>query len=116
MSTGLVAFLRARLDEDEQVARAALELAKPDERARTKWNTMPHGRAAELGIYPEAMLHAALHGPVRVLSEVEAKRRIITDYENYDREAPELDVPESVISLLALPYSDHRDYRNEWRP
>ncbi|MDX3068734.1 DUF6221 family protein [Streptomyces sp. ND04-05B] len=52
----------------------------------------------------------------RVLREIEAKRRIIGAFENYDREAPELDVPESVVRLLALPYADRPGYREEWRP
>lgn len=54
--------------------------------------------------------------PARVLREIDAKRRIVAAYESYDREAPELDVPESVLRLLALPYTDREGYRAEWAP
>lgn len=126
MSADLVQFLRARLDEDEGVAQSALELAPPGSSARTKWNTMPHGRrTSEFGIHPEAMLHSAMHGPVRVLAEVEAKRRIIAAHER--RPMPKGEGadcahcwgavwPCPTLRLLALPYADHRDYRQEWRP
>jgi hypothetical protein len=51
--------------------------------------------------------------PDRLLREVEAKRRIVgwadspalPDYEtNY------------VLTSLALPYSDHEEFKEEWRP
>lgn len=83
----LITWLRAQLDEDERIARAAAQ----------------HGatwRAGEPGIYPsntathpgpiitgtwgdlddDYAQHIARHDPARVLAEVEAKRQIIDAY------------------------------------
>lgn len=103
MSDDLVAFLRARLDEDEQVARAATS-------GRWRWDldggayeddplgtaTQEWGsRGPDLMSGDEPVIgatgydasnvivkradanHIARHDPARVLAEVEAKRRII---------------------------------------
>jgi hypothetical protein len=66
--------------------------------------------------------HIARHDPARVLAEVEAKRRVITAEQ--DRVLEEGPLPErmrgeietDVLRLLTLPYADHPDYREEWRP
>jgi len=122
--TDLVRFLRAQLDEDESVARAAAGRLSGDD----EW------------------VHIARWDPARVLREVEAKRRIVdghryeisseTAYDDYD------DVSDSyrrvvhhtvtcaicgwasddrtsgcmTLRLLALAHADHPDYRLEWRP
>ncbi|MFB6626495.1 MULTISPECIES: DUF6221 family protein [unclassified Streptomyces] len=137
----LMAFIRARLDEDEQTARAAAEpesWMELDREPRPSWYVQywadpdvaaviadPESSAYPVVTTAEGMseddadrraAHIARHDPARVLAEVEAKRRILSAYENYDNDAPELDVPESVLRLLALPYADHPDYRKEWRP
>lgn len=138
----LVRFLRDRLDEDERTARAATpgpwwhnpgkqwlegeaferyDLSKGEEFVGYGGPHPFTGAVASTGPadHMQSMkdaAHIARHDPARVLAEVEAKRRILTAYENYDREAPELDVPDSVIRLLALPYAGHPDYRKEWRP
>lgn len=134
----LVAFLRARLDAEAGVARAALELAPPNLLARTKWNTLPRGRrATELGIAPEAQLHASMHGPVRVLADIEAKRALLTAVVSAKRDrdhwhaCPPNDPEERakviagigarwsawqfVLGQLAKPYGDHPGFREEWR-
>ncbi|MYW33616.1 hypothetical protein GT040_31215 [Streptomyces sp. SID2119] len=69
MTAALVAFLRARLEDDERVARACagdgawavedLEFYAPD-------------------LSDEVRAHAALHDPARTLREVEAKRQLLT--------------------------------------
>jgi hypothetical protein len=68
------------------------------------------------------------HKPVRVLREVEAKRRTVARYEeavagthdasrtNAATWRPIVTVLEPVLRDLALPYADHPDYREEWRP
>lgn len=92
MTADLVAFLRARLDEDEQTARAA---------ASGPWIRHEHvagvhvDDAAEGRIYRTAVadcrrvrdgygvpnaLHIVRHQPARVLAEVEAKRQIVDAY------------------------------------
>lgn len=89
--------------------------------------------------------HHARHDPARVLAEVDAKRRIMDLHcpvdpfdgseepgwlecaacgPNNDDEpiiaAPGAGEPEwhpcTTLRLLALPYADHADYREEWRP
>lgn len=52
----------------------------------------------------------------RVLAECEAKRRIVA-WELQVAERAHLQPEQRVIlQLLALPYADHPDYRQEWRP
>jgi hypothetical protein len=62
--------------------------------------------------------------PVWVLAECEAKRRIVEvhasggawcDHCNADRPGDAADSCPT-IQLLALPYADHPDYQQEWRP
>jgi hypothetical protein len=68
--------------------------------------------------------HIARHDPDRVLREVEAKRRIIESRPGIGAPGHMLDVVhdevqrqrEHVLRLLALPYADHEDYREEWKP
>jgi hypothetical protein len=154
----LVQWLRAQLDEDERIARAASGGTVVGESG--SWKPTPGGDeweasrtdcdedellvalrpglprppqvmsglwGAVVSFRPEfedpgvssplpQFQHAARHDPARVLREVDAKRRILDAYENYDREAPELDVPDSVVRLLALPYADRPGYRDDWRP
>lgn len=105
MTLNLAEFLRARLDEDEQVARRASEYAEAewllDEDTETVlwWPPEPHiaekerekglpvvsdqwrGQTIESGgsrIAP----HIARHDPARVLAEVDAKRKLVTAYES----------------------------------
>lgn len=98
----LVAFLTARLDEDEAYAN------EPGD-----WNEYNPGDPAD---------------PARVLREVEAKRRIIERAEFVDNHGPAighvraLDMTMAassalgdVLQMLALPYADHPDYREAWR-
>lgn len=122
----LVQFLRARLDEHEQAARAA-NVKQGDPR----W-TVTDGDAVAG--------HIARWDPARVLADVEAKRRIVDRYADAERAASEVrDIGwtprledrgkvelagynATAIALrgaaecLALPHSDHPDYREEWRP
>ncbi|WP_367134490.1 MULTISPECIES: DUF6221 family protein [Streptomyces] len=92
MTAALVTFLHARLNDDEQVARAAkpgpwirhdhvagvhADDATPDR---------PHGSAvADCRRVPDGhgvpnALHIVRHQPARVLADVAAKRRIVDDY------------------------------------
>ncbi|MFI9200191.1 DUF6221 family protein [Streptomyces sp. NPDC053048] len=132
MSVDLEAFLRARFDEDERVASAATPgpwRYNPDK----VWN-LPGQHFGEEFVAagtvdkpicvagtgpaddPKSMAdaaHIAQHDPARVLAEVEAKRRLIEDtWGGPDHE----DMWLHHMRLLALPYVDHPDYREEWRP
>jgi hypothetical protein len=56
------------------------------------------------------------YGSARVLAEVEAKRELINELTlNEPRPDDEVKV-ERMLELLALPYADHPDWREEWRP
>ena len=104
----LIEFLRARLDEDERVARAATpgpwrhnpgkqwlgpdafeayDLAKGEEFVGHGGPSPFTGCVAATGpaSHPQSMAdarHIALHDPARVLREVEAKRRILDMWES----------------------------------
>lgn len=124
----LVEFLRARLDDDEAVARDA----SSGEWRREGINSVvdADGRLVIYGDGPapttDQAEHIARHDPARVLAEVETKRLIVEEY----RQAEELALRdhneaglnawagalERVVLLLALPYAHHPDYNSEWRP
>jgi hypothetical protein len=83
--TSIVDFLRARLDDDEQVAQAA---------GGDRWALQGHpsetiavyDSARDPVVYDEGYPtdeqaeHIARHDPARVLAEVDAKRRILDEY------------------------------------
>jgi hypothetical protein len=143
VSDDLIAFLRARLDEDEQVA---LAVPVTEWREGSSWladlcDPLPSQRRA-YGIPAEVTLvtetdaaHIARWDPARVLAEVEAKRRILDIALAYEAtidgewgcchsadqiaagRCPETNPDEiSAIRVLAAPFADHPDYRAEWRP
>lgn len=139
--TDVVEFIRARLDEDEQAARAA---------PGPQWNggdgdlgvvdgqDLVWGNHTEGYIDAEASAHIARHDPARVLREVEAKRALLAEHSprmvlvmNGDGTGGHLlhcgrcspsdpnhrqRHPCASLRLLAVPYADHSDYREEWRP
>lgn len=114
----LVEFLRARLDEDEQLA---LNVGP----AKLGWGTYLHPDGSMAYTSPVASVEAddaewvtdgkltwpdavtVVFDPARVLREVEAKREMLT----WDL-APSL--ANDLYETLALPYSDHPDYCKEW--
>lgn len=137
MSEELVAFLRARLDEDQAAVEvvlgvnvvAALRQGKPAPR----WIPSPEGDA---GIWdtngtPRVKFawarerdHIIRHDPARVLDEVDAKRRILRAHEKWCEGRCEAKFPEGgfdaahywSIKSLAAAYSAHPDYEETWRP
>jgi hypothetical protein len=124
----LVAFLTACIDEDEAAANVATAPGFSPEWAVHSKPPLQQIRASGLPVASGAdsvLPHIARHDPDRVKREVEAKRRIIAEMEGFSAEA-EGDEPDQrgairstalhVVKLLALPYADHADYREEWRP
>lgn len=129
----LVAFLLARLDEREKVARAASGVHwkrgapndaadwDPDEKPwRDDYNGIseadpPH----ETVVYDEGrpndgqLDHIALNDPARVLADVEAKRRIV---ENPPVSPDAIAEWEDTVKILAEVDADHPDYDEAWRP
>ena len=93
----LTSFLLDRIAEDEANAGSKHDLAYHD-----------HGDCG------------GCEYPARVLAECEAKRRIVEQARNYSPELEHGDNGEwafdTVLLALALPYADHPDYREEWRP
>ncbi|MFI2081459.1 DUF6221 family protein [Streptomyces rubiginosohelvolus] len=124
MTDALLAFLKARLDDDERVARACagdgtwtvedLEVYAPD-------------------LSDDVRTQAARHDPARTLREVEAKRRLLDEhqdvndgscgtcvdgkwgYPTHGGSSPQ-SYPCRTLRLLALPYSNHHEYEEAWRP
>jgi hypothetical protein len=136
MTDDLVAFLRARLDEDEQTARAASagpwrvnsETYAEKISDATGTDIVAGGRwGGEASVFEstEDALHIARHDPARVLADVYVKRCIIDQFtmielpaeSNGDTAAVGAYVKMTgVLRLLALPWREHPDYRSEWAP
>ncbi|MEW2250410.1 DUF6221 family protein [Streptomyces sp. NPDC006975] len=116
----LILFLRARLDEDERYAHSAKGLIGVEnpwwtwDALKNRFPSLSRGDAQ----------HIERHGPMRVLREIDAKRRLLAIHRPY---VPEPDMAClgcaggimftscPVVRLLALPYADHPNYREEWR-
>ncbi|MFE6716823.1 DUF6221 family protein [Streptomyces albidoflavus] len=140
MTADLIAFLQARLEHDEAVAREATPgpwrnaptarhhdtvSGRPEEAVfgydsfRVATTGEPAGRRALVNAE-----HIARHDPARVLAEVEAKRRIVRAHAKWCEGRCEAKYPEGgfdaahywSIKSLAATYADHPDYREEWRP
>lgn len=117
----LIAFLRARLDEDAHDAEAAGD----------SWYGYDPEQQIAFVSAADAR-HIARHSPARVLAEVDAKRRIMECHEPWTagngdiicgrcgREhidgRPGSHFPCQTLRLLALPDAGHPDYREVWRP
>lgn len=63
--------------------------------------------------------------PHRWLAECETKRRILDEHDDYGSDQcprcrgiknRRLAAPCNTLRFLALPYANHPDYRDEWRP
>jgi hypothetical protein len=128
----LLAFLRARFDDDERPARAATAgpwRHNPDKHWRkpgTSWfeEAVFSGAPGENAVCvagtgetddPQSMADAAFiahHDPARVLAEVEAKRRTVEEYATH----PDEPWPLFPLYNMASAYAQHPDYREEWKP
>jgi len=120
-------FLLARIAEDEAVAKRVGNAKMYRDDLGRGWIEGPLGHVAitdgrrDIPVAEAALLdHLGHNMPGRVLAECEAKRRIVElswhhlgedDYGWGMEEAKR-----QVLVLLALPYADHPDYREEWRP
>jgi hypothetical protein len=117
MSEDLVAFLNARLDEDEARALKAREDWDADH-VRYEWEDLPD----------EVFAHARTHDPERVLREVEAKRAIIAEHGRSRRDisrcrvctaiagtgATRFRAPCPTLLALAAVWRAHPDYGHTW--
>ncbi|MCP2265518.1 DUF6221 family protein [Promicromonospora thailandica] len=117
-------FLRARLDEDEVIARMADSAA-----------SIPgagNGAPTSAAFLAQQQRHIVRWSPARVLVDVAAKRQIVAAYDKFgkiwDQAAgsghdDQAEVSRNLFSglmiavrLLAGVYSDHPDYQRDWRP
>ena len=124
----VVEFLRARLDEDERIARAAIadDGGQDGGFEDAMWlDDRSHPLTARIA-KDAANLIRATAVPRRVLAEVDAKRRRIEDYLKVCELADPVKHPdqayvlakgalERTLTLNALPYADHPDYDEAWR-
>lgn len=115
----IVEFLRARLNEDEQAARAALAPEKmyTDDGGFTveyQWARLTLHDSGGRGIGHEP----GAPSPARVLREVEAKRRILDLAGEISRSGAEFAEQDyrTLTRSLAAVYSDHPDYQADWAP
>jgi hypothetical protein len=77
-------------------------------------------------IHPGAGEHIIMHDPAYVLADIAAKRAILGVYTHVDLSEDNGtthvcggDGPETyyeVLQQLALPFADHPDYQQEWKP
>lgn len=141
----LVEFILARLDEDERVALAATpspwridprdpnvilepfpidSVGMAGDRQRNLFTGQISNRR---GQSVSDARHIARHDPARVLAEVTAKRAIVELHEPYASESHGgaacwvcgpggFPWPCTTLRLLAMPYADHADYREDWKP
>lgn len=65
--------------------------------------------------YGPAMAHIAKWDPARVVAECEAKRALVQFLDLDDDAGEGRYVAERVLALLALPYADHPEFRQEWK-
>lgn len=114
-------FVLARIAEDQRLATAAAEQTGDDAPAPGPADGPPG-------------THGSPFDPARVLADCSARRRIVLACRESRPDTQLLgarprglqDFPLAphdqhqlaalVLALLALPYSGHRDYRDEWRP
>ncbi|GHB55613.1 hypothetical protein GCM10010331_49310 [Streptomyces xanthochromogenes] len=130
MTEALVQFIRDRLDEDASRA--------------SNWHDLECEIHTHLGTGLVAAVAASrmfadapgavcdCGGPARVLADVEAKRLLLAEHlpspypmANSSKAYCDCQAQDGVVyetypcltaRLLALPYADHSDYREEWRP
>ncbi|MBX9425412.1 DUF6221 family protein [Streptomyces lateritius] len=132
----LIAFLRARLDEDERTARGVLW----DGSGNTlKWD-LPFSATVQVGSEvfttddSAVADHIARHDPARVLAEVDAKRRALEQFEYWNQRMAQevlhpprypqpgldlgllLDALNPILMDFARPYVDHPDFKAWWAP
>jgi hypothetical protein len=133
----LLQFLMACLANEETIAKAACHGGDGQWRLEDP-NRRP-GRvvdgAGDVVVHDEGSpsdkqaWHITRHDPARVLREIDAKRRILSEIvpemnrmdDQLEAEFGTPSVPEpyeseQLLRLLALPYADRPGYREEWRP
>ncbi|MGI5135860.1 DUF6221 family protein [Streptomyces sp. CA-106110] len=125
----LIQWMRVQLDEDERFARAATEgpwfLRDESIIGADGTEVVAGGRlGGEASVFESTAdaLHIVVHDPVRVLREVDAKRRLLYEFDRRANHVRRTELPatggvwDDLLRMLALPYVDRPGYRDEWRP
>lgn len=125
--SGIAAFVLARIDEDEAIARAGISGQEDPENG---WGYEGRALTPHVGIIHEAAqaAHVTRWHPARVLAECAAKRAIVdaawedsvmldVEYHLRGRERLEADgdYPDTLRHLASI-YADHPDYDPAWAP
>jgi hypothetical protein len=115
----LVDFLKARLDEREEHARAAMAevrllLENPDVSIEWSWSVLT---SYENSVGRSSMYIRSVEpdSPFDVLKDVEVKRALIEQHVTYYGEGDDEFWPVQTLRLLAAQFDDHEDYLEEWR-
>ena len=122
--TGIVAFAKARLDEDEAVAKraAACALVQREGYEAGDWSWLQSYGQPQ----PEQVAlidHQARFDPARVLRDVEAGRRLLDAYLRTEQAVPaeswESDYTQALgqaVRFRAAVWRDHPEYDQSWAP
>ncbi|MFF6866744.1 DUF6221 family protein [Streptomyces ardesiacus] len=123
----MVAFVRARLIDDERFMRAAIRLR--DSGAITASPAATEGAFAIMDVVandPDTVEAITLFTSTgaqapgeaeRVLEEIDAKRaRLELLADALNRGHDDYDLASELLPLEALPYASHPDYKASWRP
>lgn len=107
----LIAYLRARFDEEDAIALTAC--GDPDCGVwAASENDVDFDQYKVGGIRPATAAHIARHDPARVLRDIAAKRRIVDYCDDWRRDEFETG---PILELLVLSYMDREDFREEWK-
>ncbi len=101
----LVVFLLARIEERRMAATRLIEM-----RALVE-GEQPFRMAPSVKEGAEAVFDSAQMQPARILRAFDAQRRIVEAAQEQDTV-----FAHDVLRLLAVPFDDHADYREQWRP
>lgn len=125
----LLVWLRAQLDEDARIAKAAcwddqsdVWTARPPRERYERYIIADYLDDGVVVVTPENAdadgvgQHVAEHDPARVLREVEAKRAILRELPLKNWHEPCISLLQLVLALMAAPYSDRPGYQEGWAP
>jgi hypothetical protein len=120
----LIAFLAARLDEDEAAAKAVQDNSEPwpgqweadgNYALRTHNGWVLAGAVTPGGEFrPGVLAHLARYDPARVLREVGAKRAILAAYQDSAEGSIVRDVLGFAVITYAAIWDSHPGYRQDW--
>ncbi|MEU1327137.1 DUF6221 family protein [Streptomyces microflavus] len=114
----MLAFWRARLDEDERAARRAgdtfRQIGETGVIVATEGDRAEECASANWAGIAE---HIVRHDPARVLHGVEAARKRLTTLSDaIEAGHDSYDLASTLLPYELLPYTDHPDYNESWRP